>query len=794
MRFIASAITLLAAQGLFAADVDPTYLSLRAARPSGPGLSVRGVVLERDAFRFTFESGTFFFLPKVAGRCVGAVFVGTGEWRLTPRTAFERRHLAVVLDDHDLKTVSDRFEKIVLLFTDGTEEELRRAEASPASGPPSSPDGAWDRFLKAERRELHVNLHLRLLPDLLEDVPAAGGAFFAYVEGKKVPPALIQLDPRGVPFSGAPAEEAALFVFDELRGGAWYLSRKAGAGPAAGSPARAEHYRIDTKIRKNTDLEGTTDVRFRVSRAGIRVLELALFPKLRLKEASFAPGGTPEAAAFRPLRIVQEDARDDAQAAVVFPEPLEAGAVVTLRLSYAGEDVLQDAGGGNYVVGARQSWYPNLGSFMDPTAFDLTYRIPKKNDIISVGRRVSKEVDGDFAVSRFTTDEPLRVAGFNYGRFNTLERKDDETGVTVRVFTNPGKPSFARELEMIDEIARFDTDRLAQSALADGINTMRTGNVFFGPLPGRELAITQQAQWNFGQSWPSLVYLPYLAFLTSTTRMSLGIFGMGDFIDQVGPHEVAHQWFGHHVGWATYRDEWLSEGFAEFASALVLQQTSGYGRYFELLDKAKKHIFSAGRGEKIAFADVGPIALGRRLSDGRHAGAYAAVVYEKGAWVLHMLRVLMRERGTNPDGRFIGMMHDWVTTYAGKNPSTEDFQHTVERHMTPGMDVRHDGSMAWFFDQWVRGVEIPRLVCRVDVKDAGEGRYALTGEISQSGVSEGFRTPVSLYAEFEKGEIARIGGMLLTGTATLPVSAEVRLPKKPRRVVLNAFRDVLSRD
>ena len=58
------------------ADVDPTYTALRAARPDGPAVAVQDLTIERDAFRFRFEKGTFQFLAPVDGRVTGAVFVG----------------------------------------------------------------------------------------------------------------------------------------------------------------------------------------------------------------------------------------------------------------------------------------------------------------------------------------------------------------------------------------------------------------------------------------------------------------------------------------------------------------------------------------------------------------------------------------------------------------------------------------------------------------------------------------------------------------------------------------------
>ena len=101
---------------------------------------------------------------------------------------------------------------------------------------------------------------------------------------------------------------------------------------------------------------------------------------------------------------------------------------------------------------------------------------------------------------------------------------------------------------------------------------------YFGKSPYDEIHITEQPNFNFGQSWPSLVYLPLSAYTDSTQRWML--FGginnkFTGFVQEVTPHEVAHQWWGHAVGWASYHDQWLSEGFAEFSAGLFLQQAVG---------------------------------------------------------------------------------------------------------------------------------------------------------------------------------------------------------------------------
>jgi aminopeptidase N len=532
---------------------------------------------------------------------------------------------------------------------------------------------------------------------------------------------------------------------------------------------------------------------------GLRVIPISLMPKLRIESAAAAYG---EGAAFRDVSFIQEEYKTDADAAVVLLEAPPVDSRLSVRLTYKGDSVLAHYGEGNYAVGARTSWYPNIGSFNDPATFSLTYHVPAGNEVVSVGRQVESKPDGDSTLYRFTSEQPVRVAGFNYGRFKRLARTDG--GLLLQVFTNPGKPGFAQDIEEWIEHTKFDTGHLAEAAVADGINAARTCTHYFGPLPIQEVNITQQVQWNFGQSWPSLIYLPYLAFLDSTTRVQLGMMDITEFIEEVGPHEMAHQWWGHHIGWGSYRDQWMSEGFAEFSAVLVSQQTNGMKKYVDYFDKARGYLFKKWPGNTYANWEVGPISMGWRLPAGeRQRGAYSAVVYTKGAYVLHMLRTMMRESGrpkepggkpTDPDAPFITMMKDFTSAWAGKEPTTADFQKVVERHMTKPMNLTGDGKMDWFFREWYEGTEIPRYKQRLSVTEAGAGRYRITGEITQGEVSSDFRMPVGLYAEFDKGRTALLARIPVAGSATVPLDFVVPLPEKPKQLRLNALADVLERD
>jgi aminopeptidase N len=647
------------------------------------------------------------------------------------------------------------------------------------------------------------------------------------VRGQKLPAALAVVDPYGLEWLAAgmmPGNEgSALDVLPEDDSGFWYMCRRKAdlAAPPPREPVLADHYDVDTTIRENARLSGTTTIHFQALVGGQRVLPIHLTDRLRIQEAAMAFG---DADTWDAAAVIQEKQDEDSDAALVLPRAPIPGEPVQVRIRYEGKDVLRSRGDGIYAVGARESWYPNLGSFHAPSTFALTYRVPKGNQVVSVGDRTDDRTEGDLEVSVWKTDRPIRVAGFNYGKFRKLEKDDPDSGLKLEVFTNPGTPDIVREINDALQSRRgppsgtagppgqpqdenywgraaglsslnLDTAAFADGAMADGLNAARVGTAYFGPLPEKHVAITQQAQWFFGQSWPSLVFLPYLAVLDGTQRHELGLTDTADFVDLVGPHELAHQWWGHLVGWHSYRDAWLSEGFAEFTASLVMQRVYGGKRVGEFWDRARRWILDRPRSGTVANADAGPISLGLRLATRPTPAAYQAIVYEKGAYVLQMLRTLLWDPKARPaDARFIAMMKDFAASYAGKNPTTADFQAVVERHMTPTMDLTHDRKMDWFFRQWVDGIEIPRYTAKLDVAPAGADQYRISGSLTQEGVSTNFHGFLPVYVEFEKSEVLRLAVVTFTGTETVPIDTTLKLPRKPVRVVANALHDVLTRD
>jgi aminopeptidase N len=258
---------------------------------------------------------------------------------------------------------------------------------------------------------------------------------------------------------------------------------------------------------------------------------------------------------------------------------------------------------------------------------------------------------------------------------------------------------------------------------------------------------------------------------------------------------VAHQWFGHGVGWASYHDQWLSEGFAEFAAGLFLQQAMGpkwEKDYIDFWQRQHDRIL-----EKNIFGvspnDAGPLWLGLRLVSPRTGDAYQGVTYSKGAYVLSMLRSIMRAdqaTGGNRDQAFIDMMHDFVDSHRDKPASTESFKAIVEKHMTKQMDLQQNGRLDWFFREWVYETQVPRYTFKYGIEPAEGGRVRVHTEITQSEVDENFAMIVPIYANFGNGMV-RLGQVPIAGNSTRKI--DFILDQQPKKMALNAYKDILER-
>jgi peptidase M1-like protein len=759
---------------------DPLAEALRSARPADSILPVHGLRLQKDVLTLDLEEGRIEFATPVAGRPCLATFHGHGRMRLEPATAIERDHLRRLTGDPAMLALEDRFEEAAFAWTDGSFEPLLYARVSGAGAADEGSAAPLRRLSYLVHEELGLSLELRLLDGLTRPGPrspeeaAAGGVFIAHLAGQCWPKLVYVLDPHGVDPGRFGPEESGLYNAGERRGdGWWYLAHRRDELRSDERHVEELHepyeplgYRLEAAVDEREVLHGTTRIRLRALPEAGRLVTLWLSSLLRVREARLLPSGLP-------LAVVQQ-AEDwsDPSVGVVLPEAPSAGETVTLELRTEGRGVVGAAGDGRYFVGARSNWYPNLGVLQRRASYELRFCVPAGLEVIAVGELVRRFADdAGQSCSEWRSTVPLGVAGFNYGRFDKLERRDRESGLVLGVYTSGGAAPPAAEL-----------------SLASAVQSARLYTRAFGPLPFAGVAITEQPAPRFPQAWPTLLYLPAPSFPAGASHCGAAEPGtLPPGLEQA--HEMAHQWWGHTVGWKTYHDEWLTEGLADFAAALLLEKAEGRDCFEDYWRGGARVLGAERAGERLV--EAGPLWLGRRLENHRSRASYGDLLYPKGSYVLHMLRMMMQ----GPDGsdeRFLAMLRDFSARFRHRRCSTADFQAAVERAMTPEMDLEGDGRMDWFFRAWVYGTEVPsyELCARLEPLEAG--RWRLRGEVLQKGVSDGFTMLVPVYVDLGDGRRVRVARAACHGRRPEPLDLELDLGPPPRSVLLNANHDVLA--
>ncbi len=784
-------------------NTDPIYQSLRQQTRTDLDFvsyaTVSNLVLKREGATFTLKSGEIYFLAPVLGRYTGGVFIGDGEFNIQPPTENEKNSLKIFTNEPSL---TEQFSSLVLRFTDKTFDEIKNNPSAKLGSNGPQAGRARDMFRENQtllRTRLRENSELRILADLY--APQRPGFFTAFINGRRFSKLVYLFNPLGIP--EVSPEEVLLFSYGDTDGGFWTAFHRIDEYKN-GTASSAEDHRIVDLTRHEIDatikgahLTATDTATFRNLLPGTRVVLLSLYRTLRVSRVQDEQG--------RDLNFVQEGKDEDADFGIIMPQALEAGKTYKITVQYEGNDALRDSGGGNFILVPRSTWYPNNGGtqFGDRAIFDMTFHFPKGNTLVATGALVGPENrDGDQAIAKWSSGTTeLAVAGFNYGKFKKKELADKGTGYNLEFYANEELPdemkaiqhdverAEAEGLQTYTTLGAMSTTSIANGALADAQNATRIYTAFFGKLPYTRIAMTQQPAGFFGQAWPTLVFMPYIAFLDTTQRAQLlgTRFGTDNFWHYVAPHEIAHQWWGHTVGWDSYHDQWMSEGFAEFSASLYVQFVrKDQAKFIEFWEDQRKLIVDPSPATKDRRPyTVGPVTQGYRLNNGKTGSVARALIYPKGAYILHMIRMMMYDKQTG-DSQFQKMMKDFIQTNYNKDISTEDFKAIVEKHITKDMDIAGNGRMDWFFNEWVYGTEMPSY--RFDYKVSGDG--TVSGRITQSGVSDNFAMLVPVYADFGKGW-NKLGMATMIGNSSVDV-ADIKLPAVPKRVAICALNDVLA--
>jgi hypothetical protein len=765
------------------ANAEGNYLALRSDLPAGNGLQVKDLTLQRQGGVFHLIQGTVYLYAPVNGRVTGAVFQGTGHFDLTLQDASERHSLALL---NKSGVMSQDFTTLVLRFTDGTAEEITKASTG-AGGPPSSQaTSVAAELAKTMRQRLHENLEARLLEDVLMDPSQSkGNAYFlasfrmgGVFTGRNV---LFEVDPESSP------DQVELSTWSDEGSQSWAGYAMDGDKADHGVPVHVTAERLDVRFDKSGTMHNTAETTLKIRRDGLRVIQLELFHTLRVSGVYDQTGA--------PIDFVQENKDYDPQFALILAKPAKAGETLRVFVKYAGPEAVSHDGDGMYYLNpaAREDWYPAgreaLGAFAD---FNMTFHLPKGLQIVATGKEISHDAEpGGGQRVVWATQFPIAVAGFNLGDFKTAAVKTPQ-GFDVKAYANVELPDSVKPIVEGMSMGTMTTTSMLPDEVSQGSAAIQVYSDFFGKLPYDHIALTEQSACNFGQSWPMLVYLPICAFWDTTIQERLGLLNQdASYWKEVTPHEVSHQWWGQEVGFASYRDQWMSEGFANFSVSLYLAATrKNLDEFHAFWNEQHDNLVQKNRFGKRPI-DVGPLTMGYRVNNEKTGNVYQDLIYSKGAFVMHMLQV-MYWTPQQGDAPFKHSMQEFVKEFAGKAASTEDLEASFERTMPKWVDLHRNGKLDWFFNEYVYGTELPHYDITGDFTTAETGT-TLHLKVTQSNVSKDFAMYVPIYLKLADGRTVRILNLALQGDTTFDRVIQLgTLPSPAKKVLLNYNSDILS--
>jgi len=740
---------------------------------------VEGLVIKRDVAVFQLNEGKICLLEPIEGKVTGAVFVGEGVFEFSPPTEIERYQLKRFTEQEQL---GEEFKELYLWFLDTTDTELEHKLIFPQVEVPGK--------LKSVKKDCHKRLMEKAerylcrcaLADILADsslmmrqTERGEGYFYADIKITQLGRLFFSFDPRMV-------EEVVLRMPYWKPGGSGqdlvcsfhkaedYLKNpelKNKPVPHENKDViKVSHYKMEVEISSTEELSAVVEVDFESLVDGLKGIDFSLHKDLIIERITNQEGDS--------LCFLKD--KDEYGVSVILSRPMMSGETRRLTFRYSG-NIIHQNWYGDFYIKSTTTWYPRHG-YLKRATYDLTFKSPKGYEFVSIGKKVKEWTEGDYLCTQWVEDFPVSFVSFNYGNFKIYELEHEGIPPVSVYYLEESAKEFTRDWNrFLGKYAGADILLLDSKSMknigADVINSLNFFQAIYGKCPFPKMAATEIPA-SHGQGFPGLLHLSWGTF------MGEGELPETEFAHvSFRAHEVSHQWWAHIVGWETYHDQWLSEGFAEYSGAWFTQMSMQDNEaFFEELEEWRKDVMGKG-GKWSEGSKAGPIWLGARLNSSKSSD-YVTLVYEKGAYVLHMLRNMMMDYDTKSDSSFIKMMRDFVETYYGKEACTQDFKKIVEKHIGEDMD--------WFFNQWVYGVEIPTYKFSYTTEKTPEGEFVVSCEVDQGNVSEDFKMWVPILLDFGMDQYA-----VLRLWVDKPHNEYVlpKAPLPPRKVVLNPFHSVL---
>lgn len=726
---------------------------------------VSGLVLEATDVKLHLDSGVFHFINKIKLDSLefspGGIFKGKGRFEFHPGVKMEQDQLKKFFDSDSLYR---EFDNAQLLFTSAYAEQIIR---NSVSFPEIS-----KRKLKNTKKKMksfnklmswhgEMSYHIGALKNIVET--RSKQFLLMNIELKKGGKVIYLYDPT--------LREQVRFLKHKYRADYQYMELICSYYEALDESYRningnirdqkaVNHFEIDASIDTKGRYSGRTDMFMPITRTGTQLLKMSLHPELRVDSIKDSTGNQ--------INFLRHDKRDHWRSGLylIFDRPLIKGKTIKISFFYQGDIAKRDLG--EFYVNAGADWYPWDGHSRRAT-FDIKFKTPKWFDFTATGNQTDERIIGDTLFTRWEVTSPCYNVSFNIGNMKKYEFVEEGVpGVEVH---------YSKDLHNLLGIylssELVSTGRNMQNQVADDIiNSLKLFSHYFGEYPQEKLVVSEVLAYH-GESFPGFLHLGFQTWINTDPWGNDRLFRA---------HEVAHQWWGTGVGYETYHDQWLSEGFATYSALMYLQAVSGNDKFFKKLREYRDDIFSVRKYLFSSGKESGPMALGHRTSSSKTRGDYGLVIYRKGAYILHMLRNLLIDLKAMNEDLFFDMLKEFYQSNFGKDVNTRQFQKHVESYA--GID------MTWFFNQWVYGTDLPKYKFKYVLNKKDDGYYYADCRIEQSEVSEDFKMFVPIEIEFESGGKAYLRVMVDKPLVQLTLPP---LEEKPKKIRLNPFESVLAK-
>ncbi|MFL6450561.1 MAG: M1 family metallopeptidase [Bryobacteraceae bacterium] len=681
-------IALFCGLGVLRAAPSPTAAELSASVQSltldpEQTCRVRDVQFSRGDVNFYLTEGILSFIKPVEGRKLAAVFTTTGaeagdaEVLALPSKRSERASLLAFTKTPNL---DEHFDFAMFVFSDATADELigRIGDFSGCKVPAFATEiePQIDRAI----RPVLSDLDLPLVRTLLNGPDTNSGFFYAAIRGRTLGNFNVLYDPH-IPESttiGAGSGGTG----PDGRFQLWTAFRPRKAPVAKSPPSRFGTYVIDAVIADDLGFSATASFDYLVEESGRRAFQFGLSDRLQVDSAEI--DGRPAEVFQRKVARPSQAAKPSGAFLVIAADPPKAGAHCQITVKYRGELIFH-ASEQTYIVEDRNTWYPYFGNMM--ASFDLRFRSPEALTVISTGELISQTVENGTRLVHRKTSSPQALAGFNVGRYEVTSR--DSAPYRVESYANASHPDQGEQVAT-------KTAAILQ-AFTKRWNPLPLHNIAVSPVPGY-----------FGQGFPGLIYLSDVSYTPQQERPAYlrGARMDSFFSSMLLSHEVAHQWWGNVLSADDYRVNWLIEAMATDSALEYLAETEGKEAADAVLEQYRLDLlFPRGAG---TIESAGPVDFGVRLIDAAGLTVWHTITYEKGSWILHMLRDRI-----GPDG-FLALQSYLLKTYRTEPITNEQFREAAARFVPAGQP---DRDLRLFFDTWVYSTGIPHIESKTDAQE-----------------------------------------------------------------------------